>query len=355
MTRRIVRRLALAFISLAVTGCGSQGSSPVVPAMLQQTQRPLAATSGSMIYVTDPPTPFGDGGSILGFAGNANGDVSPTLRIAGPKTSLGYDATGLAIDRLGRLYTTGTGNNVGHVNIWPSGSTGDVKPIASLSVCGDFPGTPMALKFDQYGHLWLACSGNTGSGEIVELPRISADATGDMIRHLRPLRRFSGTISGPGYLVSLTSIALNSTGQVSVEQGSEILTYAVKQNGHVTPLSVLSGRRTQLDGQVAVTSNFSNEISYDSLGRLVVCVTGKTKARLLTFAPKAKGNVAPISTLNVAGCRGIFIDSQDDIFVASANAITEYAAGATGSTQPLRVISGNLTGLTNASSIAFKT
>ncbi len=306
-----------------------------------------------MIYVANPPPLFGDGGSILGFTSNANGDVSPTLRIGGPKTGLGYDATSIAIDKLGRLYTTGTGNDVGWVNIWPSGSTGDVKPIASLDVCGDFPGTPMALTFDQSGHLWLACSGNTGGGEIIEFPRIAADAKGDISRQVRALRKFFGTRSGQGYLVALTSIALDSTGQVSVEQGSEILTYAVKQNGHVTPLSVLSGRRTQLDGQAAVTSNFSNEISYDSHGRLVVCVTGKTKARLITFAPKASGNVAPISTLNVASCRGIFIDSQDNSFVASENAITEYAAGASGTAQPLRVISGNLTGLTNASSIAF--
>jgi hypothetical protein len=354
MGDNLVRRLAVAFVSVAlVTGCGSQGFSSGVPAMLQQTRHSSAATSAPMIYVANPHPLFRDGGSILGFAGNANGDVSPIQRIAGPKTTIAYDATSIAIDKLGRLYTTGTGNEVGRVNIWPSGSTGDVKPIASLDVCGDFPGTPMALTFDQYGHLWLACSGNTGSGEIVELPRIRADARGDVTRHFPPLRTFSGTRSGPGYLGSLTSIALNSTGQVSVEQGSEILTYAVKQHGHVTPLSVLSGRRTQLDGQAAVNSNFSNEISYDSQGRLVVCATGKTKARLLTFAPKANGNVAPISTLNVVGCRGIFIDSQDDSFVASENTITEYAAGATGSAQPIRVISGNLTGLTNASSIAF--
>ena len=74
---------------------------------------------------------------------------------------------------------------------------------------------------------------------------------------------------------------------------------------------------------------------------------------MLTFAPKANGDVAPISTLKVAGCKGIVLDSQDDIFVASANAITEYAAGASGTAQPLRVISGNLTGLTNALNIAF--
>ena len=40
-------------------------------------------------------------------------------------------------------------------------------------------------------------------------------------------------------------------------------------------------------------------------------------------------------------------------YVTSADSITEYAAGARGSTQPLRVISGSRTTLSNASSIAF--
>ncbi len=75
---------------------------------------------------------------------------------------------------------------------------------------------------------------------------------------------------------------------------------------------------------------------------------------MLTFAPGANGNVAPISTLSVIGCNGVAVDPQDNIYVTFAGSITEYAAGASGSAQPLRVISGDLTGLSNATSIAFK-
>ena len=73
MTGSFVRRLALAFISLAVTGCGLQGPSTGVPAMLQQTQRSSAATSSSMIYVTNPATQYPGAGSILGFSADASG------------------------------------------------------------------------------------------------------------------------------------------------------------------------------------------------------------------------------------------------------------------------------------------
>ena len=60
------------------------------------------------------------------------------------------------------------------------------------------------------------------------------------------------------------------------------------------------------------------------------------------------------STLKVAGCKGIAIDPQDNVWIVFGGSISEYAAGSSGLAQPIRVISGNLTGLTNATSIAFK-
>jgi hypothetical protein len=107
----------------------------------------------------------------------------------------------------------------------------------------------------------------------------------------------------------------------------------------------LGGDRTQVDGEGGIT--------YDSQGQLVVCTNRRNEPRILTFARGATGNVAPITTLKVAGCRGVTLDSDDDIYVAFGGSITEYAAGASGTAQPLRVISGNLTGLTNASGIAL--
>ncbi len=93
-------------------------------------------------------------------------------------------------------------------------------------------------------------------------------------------------------------------------------------------------------------------IKYDSHGRLVVC-SNSHKPRLLTFARGAHGNVAPIGTLFVPGCSGITLDSEDNIYVAFQDSILVYAAGAVGSTQPIRIISGNLTTLSSAYGISF--
>jgi hypothetical protein len=348
------RRLALASISLVlVTGCGSQGTSPGVPAMLQQTQHSSAATSGSMIYVTNPPTQDGGAGSILGFPADADGNVRPTVRIAGKHTGLGFYSTSVTVDRLGRVFSTGTDKYINSVYIWPSGSNGDASPKAILAgvTCGDFAFTPMALTFDRFDHLWVACTGESEpdgrmGGAIEELPALRANATGVYYASSIRLRYIFGAY--PGFNGS-ASVAVKPNGDVSEENspGSKtILTFAQTASQYKAPRSWFGGRRTQLDGL--------GGISYDSQGRLVACTNRNSQPRLLTFAAGAHGNVTPISILNVASCKSIAIDPQDNIYVVSATSIIEYAAGATGSATPLRVISGNLTGLTNASSIALK-
>jgi hypothetical protein len=356
MTGSFVRRLALAFISVAlVTGCGSQGPAPGVPATLRL-ERSSAPTSGPMLYVTNLSTQDPGSGSVLGFAANANGNVRPTVRIAGPRTGLGFDSASIAIDKLGRLYTTGTDQFLNKINIWRSGSNGDTKPTAHFTgYCDNFTPYPMVLAFDRFGHLWAACS-SEGGGELVEYPIIQAGFTGWFGHFFVALRNIHSTDSFNGF----KSIALNSNGQVSVEKDDRaarnrvILTFAVKQKGGFAPLSRLRGNKTQLDGQDDISYNSGGGISYDSQERLVACSNRKDGGRVLTFAPGANGNVAPISTLSVIGCNGVAVDPQDNIYVTFAGSITEYAAGASGSAQPLRVISGDLTGLSNATSIAFK-
>ena len=112
MTRTIVKRLALASISLAVTGCGSQGSSPGVPAMLQHGQHSSAATSAPLIYIANEHIHGGrfEHASLLGFASDANGNVPPVVKIRGNHTHMGKWGgldTGVGVDSSGRLYIAG--------------------------------------------------------------------------------------------------------------------------------------------------------------------------------------------------------------------------------------------------------
>ena len=353
MGDNFVKRLAPALISVAlVSGCGSQGPASGVPATVQQVRNSSASTSAPLIYVANPDPHNHGRASILGFAADASGNVKPTVSIRGPRTGLNYYAANVAVDKLGRVYTTGSDHNLGVVYIWPTGGNRDTKPIASLHVGGDITPYPMVLTFDQLGDLWVGSS-NEGGGFIAEYPPLPANVTGSLARRFRSLRMIAGS-PPPNEIGDFLAIAVKSSGEVSVRMGSTIVTYPRTPNKSDAPISEIAGERTQLDGGQGWYTSYDTfgGMHYDSQGRLIVCTT-QSQPRLLTFAPNAHGNVAPISTLTVAGCAGITLDPDDNVYVAFGGSISEYSAGANGSAPPIRVISGSLTTLSKASGIAF--
>ncbi len=286
---------------------------------------------------------------LLGFAGNANGNVSPTLNIVGRKQPLGGAATAVAVDKSGRRYMIGHWFN--QIDVWAADSNENSKPIAHFnSSCGNLSFVNLSFVFDRTGNLWVACGGEGENSAIVEFPPLPAGATGGI--NLTPIREITGSSTKTAVNYP-RSIAINPNGQVSIENYSLytrrrlIFTFDPTENGFAAPRSQLGGDRTLLG------VNGYGGISYDSQGRLVACTNLDGVPRLLTFATGAKGNVAPISILSIAGCNGVAVDSQDNVYVAFANSITEYAPVSTGSAKPLRTISGNLTTLSNASSVAF--
>ena len=323
-----------------------------MPAMLQQTQRLSAATSAPMIYVSNVYLRGRKDNSLLGFASDADGNVAPLVRISGRRAAISSGMSA-AIDKNGRLYMTG--NNICDVGVWPAGSNGDVGDAAQFYVrCDNFPAPPVNFVLDDRDHVWAAAyQGAYGYGgadprsSIVEYQPVPAGAAGDI--KLRAIRTIGGTKTG---MHKIAAIALSGRGLVSVQRpNGTVLTFAATANGNVAPLSVLGGDKTQLAGHWVGPLWFGG-IKYDSQGRLVAC-SGKAKPRILTFAPGAHGNVAPISTLFVPGCFGIALDRYDNIYVSFYNSISVYAAGSTGSAKPIRTIKGKLTTLHTAANITF--
>ncbi len=322
--------LCIALLVIA-TACSS-GRAYELPTATSQAQHRSAATIGPMLYVANWSYVAG-GSSILGFAANANGNVSPTVLIAGESTGLSSASSRIAVDKLGRIYVSGPYPNT--ITVWSAGSNGDAKPSGFFyNGCGNLGDSSIA-RFDGRGDLWVACGDEGPTWDLSEFAPIPPNAGGTM--NVTKIRDIGG-ITYP------SSVALAPNNQVSVVHG--IVYTFNRTNRHDLPRSQLGGDKTFIDG---------GAISYDSHGRLVACSNRHHGPHLLTFARGAKGNVAPIRILSVAGCGGIAIDPQDNIYILAATSITEYAAGATGSAQPIRVISGNLTGLTNAGDIVFKT
>jgi hypothetical protein len=364
MTGRFFGRLALAYVSLlSATGCATQGSGSVIPAAFGA-QYSAVAKSEPLLYVANTSTRHGAGyGSVLGFAGDASGNVRPVVKIGGINTGLGYFTTSAAVDASGRLYISGPDFN--SISVWPAGSNGDVKPVASFYVdCDTFSEEPVSFVFDGTGNLWVACKASDGmavrhggsqsqGGHILEYAPVPAGATGQV--QVTPIREIVGQKTG---MQIVNSIALDANGRVSVQdfrgahQPNLILTFASTANGNVAPRSSLGGYKTQLGGDKYRAYGYGG-IRYDSQGRLVACSDYHGVPQLITFAAGARGNVAPANTLSVPGCYGIALDSSDNVYVSFTNSILEYAAGSVGSAKPVRTISGSLTTLSTAYSPTF--
>jgi hypothetical protein len=324
--------------------------------MLQQTQHSSAAKNGPLIYVANTHEKGGrwHHASLLGFASDANGNVPPVFEIRGNATDqarLGAASASVAIDKSGRLY--GIGKDECEIGVWPAGSNGDVPFSTQFGVyCTGFDSPPIDFVLDSSGDTWVAAYvGQYTDGprsSIAEYAPVPPGATGYIAA--KPIRFITGPKTGLHYNLS---IALNGKGQVSVQDGvnskSRILTFSETANGNVAPLSRLEGYKTQLGSSAAWSSS---GIKYDSHGRLVVCSNNR-KPSLLTFAPGAHGNVAPIKTLFVPGCSGISLDPNDNVYVSFNNSILVYAASATGTAQPIRTITGPLTTLSQTSGVSL--
>ncbi len=283
--------------------------------------------------------------SLLGFDVNANGNVPPVLKIGGKQTRKGQHGgvdTNIATDKSGRVYSTGP--NLDAIAVWPAGSNGDVSWTAYFEAgCDSFSANGIRFALDRAGHVWVACllGQDPNTSAIYEYPAIPADAKGPIAP--KPMRKITGSKTG---LFEISAIALNGKGQVSVEVGGSILTFADTTGSNVAPLSTLSA---QLGGYGAST------IKYDSQGQLVACSVendGDTQT-LLTFPPGAQRNDAPISSLSVPACTAFTLDSQDNIYIGFNNSILVYAAGAAGTAQPIRTIRGNQTTLSGAGSVSL--
>jgi hypothetical protein len=101
--------------------------------------------------------------------------------------------------------------------------------------------------------------------------------------------------------------------------------YAMGASGNETPVAIISGPATGLDGPVGVAVDSATPVA--------------------TIAGPATGLSAPL---------GVAVDSAGHLFVtnASADSVTEFAEGATGNTAPVATISGPATGLHSPGGVA---
>lgn len=239
-----------------------------------------------------------------------------------------------AVDGKGNVYMLtfhfpwGCGDSQASIDVYSANSVG-ASPIRSLPVG---PGSVKDMAVSSEGEIFV----NDGNGVAVFGP--TANGSDAPVRYVQ-WDGGGGASVTPGY------IAVDGKDNLYVQNVSSIAVFGPHDTGLVTPSRVISGQHTQLVelGRMTV----------DAQGNLYV-TTGVDTLRpvgVLEFAADANGDAAPqryvssTAMSNFSVSLGVAVDSSGLIYIRATypycGAIFVFAADASGTTTPLRVIGGD--------------
>ena len=326
----------------------------------------IAVDPDGNIYVTNS-----DSDSIGVFPPDANGDVAPSLTIESPNgvqdsTAVAVDSEGKIYVANGGGEIEGRETPANTVTIYPAGSYANVKPIATLgggSAGDDLSGISMpgAIAVDAHGRIFVAneTAGYNLQGNITVYP---AGSDGDV----RPIATIGGTRTGDNTgLNDPVGLGFDSAGNLYVLNSSggpdtngSITVYPPAANGNVAPKAIIANgvkdKQTKFESPAGMALDVAGNIYVTNDGS---ANGGSDSDSITIYAAGKFGDVAPIKIISGPNTglnlpHGIGIDSDGKIYVANDGSdnkgvdnVTVYAPGSSGDAKPIVVILGSLTGL----------
>jgi hypothetical protein len=282
----------------------------------------VAIDSDGKIYVANGGGDIKDrtlpANSVTIYPAGSYANVAPIATIGGATTaSTGYaDKSGInkpvaiAVDAHGRIFIAnedGGDSDHGNITVYPAGSNGDARPIATIggTRASDNTGLnyPVALAIDSASNLYVLNSlgGPDSAGSITVYPSTANGNIAPTVTIANGLHGKHTQFSWPA------GMALDSAGNIyvtndgtSIEKGvsdgnglASITIYAAGSHGDVAPMAIISGSNTGL--------NLPQGIAIDSHGNLYVANPGSINKGVDTiteYVPGSSGNAAPIATIS---------------------------------------------------------
>ncbi|HUY25889.1 MAG TPA: kelch repeat-containing protein [Candidatus Binataceae bacterium] len=291
-----------------------------------------------MLLVADPGAE-----SITEFPLTGDGNLAPSLRIAGPDTGIN-GPEGVAADAAGNIYVANSTS--GTVTVYPAASNGDAAPsntISAPSLTG-----PAGIALDSSANIYVV---NNAQSVTPSVQIFAAGSNGGAA----PMTIIQGANT---HLDQPTAITLDTSGNLYVlNSGSSgqpsITAYPAGSTGDAAPSLIITGSSTGLSG---------NEwgIAVDGGGDIFVPSEGPqgNTPGILMFAAGDTGNVAPVATISGGSTAlsplGLALDAQGNIFASNrglsgaVGSVTVYPPGSRGDVSPLAAISGSNTQLSSS-------
>jgi hypothetical protein len=166
--------------------------------------------------------------------------------------------------------------------------------------------------------------------------------------NVAPSLVIGGTKTGLG---TPDNIALDASDNMYTSvDGKIVAVFAAGAHGDARPIRRISGKNTGL--------SFPTGVAVDSQGYLYVADCGQGNVKV--FAPKAHGNVAPIRVIGVSGGCTISeaVDSNDDLYVTTSDqaghdAISEFSPQSQGNNRVKQIEESEIKGGVGIRSIAI--
>ena len=190
--------------------------------------------------------------SVSVYRARSDGNARPSAVISGPDTGLASPSA-IAVHG-GSIYVTNEGPREtkcgrgfcfsylpgpGSVTVYPPGSNGNVKPIATISGANTGLGLPYGITLDSSGDIYLLNAGGVGVAGSKAFGGGCAICASDG----RTATRKGGAVGGT---------QIFEFGPFATRRVEPILIFAPGSNGDVAPISAIGGRFTGLYGPAAI-------------------------------------------------------------------------------------------------------
>ncbi len=341
---------AAAFASLATTGCMSDMSEMMGGALPGPTAPAPSPTPTPAPAPAPAPAPKAPmllvanyvGNSVTGYAdpGTLNGNVTPTMNLAGGQTGLGSPSN-VRLDASGELITANTAGKSLTIHTAGEAANGNIRPDRNIAGAATALAYPLGIARDAETDAFFVGDNGTIPGSILMFTNISAAGT---LGNLAPLHKItSGDIGAP------TSIALSDEDDLYVTNVDKrtiaVFADATNINGSRAADRVISSAAFVGPG------NYLEDVVIDQNDTMFVLLSSGRVA-IFAEARSLNGNRMPDAILTITGAntvQGIAVDTNGTGYVAdyATNSIYVFDDFATrnGTFAPDRTISGARTQL----------